>query len=355
MRFEKLKRSKIELIIYLLIWILVFSLPYFVEKNLEVIHWNKLYFEWLINFLRLILFFVNVYILAPKYFFEKNYKSYFTYIGACVAGILLIISLVQPPMRNHRPPQDSTYNIEMRPAPVPPKPLWLALLENVIVCALIIGTGTGSKLLTKWLTEEKLRKEIEQEQLKTNLALLRHQVSPHFFMNTLNNIHALIDINTDDAKDAIVRLSTMMRYLLYDSAKGNVSLKKEIEFLNSYISLMRMRFPEKVKIDIVIPEVLPDLTIPPMLFISFLENAFKHGVSYNSPSYIYFELKISENEIVNIVRNSAHKTFEIFPDEYSGIGLDNIKKSLKLLFDENYNLTILNNENEFEINLTIKL
>jgi len=174
-------------------------------------------------------------------------------------------------------------------------------------------------------------------------------------MNTLNNIHALIDINTENAKDAVVRLSTLMRYLLYDSAQGQIELKKEIEFLSSFISLMQLRFWDDIEIKVVIPEQIPNVQIPPMLFISLLENAFKHGVSYQSKSYIYFEIEFLEKSLHCTIKNSKHTKTEDQNGDYSGIGLDNIKKSLQLLYNQDYRFAISDRDDEFEVNLTIPL
>ena len=235
------------------------------------------------------------------------------------------------------------------------KPPVMAFADNLIICILLVGSGTTIKLMTKWLNEEKLRKDAEKEQLKTNLALLRHQVSPHFFMNTLNNIHSLIEMDSEKAQDAVERLSTLMRYLLYDSAQNAIELKKEIEFINSFVSLMQLRHSDEVEVTVLIPDQIPDIKIPPMLFISLLENAFKHGVSYPMKSYIYFKLQVHENTLDCIIKNSKHKTVVNQYDEYAGIGLENIKKSLNLLFEKDYKLDISDKEKEFEVNLTIPI
>ena len=182
---------------------------------------------------------------------------------------------------------------------------------------------------------------------------MKHQISPHFFMNTLNNIHALIEMDSEKAQDAVERLSTLMRYLLYDSAQNTIELKKEIEFIHSFISLMKLRHSDEVEVKLLIPVQIPDIKIPPMLFISLLENAFKHGVVYPMKSYIYFEMQICENSLVCNIRNSKHKTVAQQYDEYPGIGLENIKKSLNLLYEQNYKLDIYDKENEFVVNLTI--
>jgi len=231
----------------------------------------------------------------------------------------------------------------------------MAFADNLIICILIVGAGTTIKLMSKWLNEEQLRKDVEKEQLKTNLALLRHQVSPHFLMNTLNNIHALVEIDSGKAQDAIERLSILMRYLLYDSAQSTIELKKEIDFINSFVSLMQLRHSDEVEVKIRIPDQIPEIKIPPMLFISLLENAFKHGVSYPLKSYIYLEMQIHGNSLVCNIKNRKQKTVANQFDEYSGIGLANIKKSLNLLYEQDYKLEISDKEHEFEVNLTIPL
>jgi LytS/YehU family sensor histidine kinase len=229
----------------------------------------------------------------------------------------------------------------------------MVFADNLIICILLLSAGTATGMMKKWLSEEKLRIGAEKEQLKTNLALLRHQVSPHFFMNTLNNIHSLIEIDTAKAQDAVERLSTLMRYLLYDSAQNTIELKKEIEFIHSFISLMQLRHSDEVDVKTVIPEQIPDAQIPPMLFISLIENAFKHGVCYPLKSYIYFELRIQETSLHCTVKNSKHKNTANQHGEYSGIGLDNIKDSLMLLYEDSFRLNILDTENEFEVTLSI--
>jgi len=238
-------------------------------------------------------------------------------------------------------------------SPPEQKSIFMMFADNLIISLLVVGVGTAVKMVSQWLNEESRRKDLEKEQLKTELALLRHQVSPHFFMNTLNNIHALIDINTEDAKNTIIQLSIMMRYLLYDTAHGQTTLKKEINFIESYITLMKLRFPKEVAITIDIPKDIHDIEIPPMLFISFLENAFKHGVSYQSESFVSFKIEQIRARLKCTIRNSKGKSNENVEESYSGIGLSNIKKSLRLLFGNDFTLHIHENEKEFEVQLTI--
>ena len=321
----------------------------------------------------LVIFILNAYIFVPKILFNKKYLSYVAVTLSAVIAVIVIIITIQtfivPPQPLSMPRMDLGPGMppmelgSKMPAPMgyraPEQPesksIFMTFTDNLIISILVVAAGTAFKMMSQWLNEEDRRKDMEKEQLRTEIALLRHQVSPHFFMNTLNNIHALVDINTETAKDAIIRLSTLMRYLLYDTAHGQTSLKKEIEFIESYISLMQLRFSEKVKISIDVPKIIPDIQIPPMLFISFLENAFKHGVSYQSSSFVNFKMEVAEDQLTCIIRNSKQKMKENFDKSYSGIGLTNIRKSLELIFGKNYILNIIENEKAFEVFLKIPI
>jgi hypothetical protein len=373
MKYIQTKSSNfkvIEIVVFTMVWIGVFSIPFFQNRSYNTIYWGKVSGEWIRIFSFLVVFIINTYLLVPKLLFKKRYIPYIIYtlisIFVIVGLFIFVQVFISPTQPLSMPPMDLGPGMppmelgnKMQPLgyrpPVQPvsKSILMTFTDNFIISILIAAAGTAFKLMTQWLNEEGRRKDAEKEQLKTEIALLRHQVSPHFLMNTLNNIHALIDINTDNAKDAIIRLSTLMRYLLYDTAQGQTSLKKEIEFIESYISLMQLRFSNKMSISFEVPESIPDIQIPPMLFISFVENAFKHGVSYQANSFVNFNMKLTDNLLYCYIKNSKHKGKESLDKSYSGIGLTNIKKSLELLFANDYTLNILENEKEFEIQLII--
>ncbi|WP_185154009.1 sensor histidine kinase, partial [Dysgonomonas sp. ZJ709] len=224
--------------------------------------------------------------------------------------------------------------------------------DNSLIGILIVGLGAAAKLIKSWINEQSIRSELEKEQLKTNLNLLKNQVSPHFFMNTLNNIHALIDIDSEKAKDSIILLSTMMRYLLYDSSHDKISLSKEIEFIESYIALMKLRHNEKVRVELNFPDNAGEIKIPPMLFASFIENAFKYGVSYKEDSAFYFEIKIDNDLLIFKGINGINKTNRL--SDYGGLGIVNTRQTLDLLYGNNYKLTV-NESDKFEVELIIPL
>lgn len=358
------------MIVFIVCWLAIFSIPFFSHRLNNSVDWNKVLGEWIRMFSYLIIFAVNIYLLVPNFLFQKKYRSYIVItfvviqlmIGVSVSlGLLITPSkpMAMPPMDlgPGMPPMELGTGM---PAPMGYRPViqpeqksfFMILTDELIISLLVVGAGTSFKMVSQWLNEENRRKDLEKEQLKTELAFLRHQVSPHFFMNTLNNIHALIDINTEDAKNTIIELSTMMRYLLYDTAQGHTTLKKEINFIESYIALMQLRFPKKVTVTLDVPQNIQDIQIPPMLFLSFLENAFKHGVSYQSESFVSFKIEQTDNRLNCMIKNSKHNK-ENLDKSYSGIGLTNIKQSLKLLFGNDYLLNIHENDKEFEVQLTI--
>ena len=361
----------IELFVFVVCWMVIFSIPFFNNRFNNSVDWGKLFEEWIRISSYLIIFVINFYILVPLFLFKKRYR---TYIGIaiilviCVTGIsILCILALTPAQPVTMPPMDfgpgmppMELGIGM-PAPIGYKPvnlpqqksIFMIIADELLISTLLVGAGTSIKMVTQWIKEENRHKDIEKQQLKNELAFLRHQVSPHFFMNTLNNIHALIDINTEDAKNTIIELSTMMRYLLYDTAQGHTTLNKEINFIESYIALMQLRFPKKVTVTLELPPTIPDIVIPPMLFISFLENSFKHGVSFQTESFVSFRLELTGDCLYCSIRNSNHSNKENIDKKYSGIGLTNIKKSLDLLFGKEYLLEIAENEKEFAVQLNI--
>lgn len=354
---KTLNMKKKFLFVYGIIWILVFSGPYLRNMHdLNAMNFSKIIGDWLNLALFFIVFVLNLYFLIPKLLI-KNKRTKYVIV---VSFIILLAAIIDIPLHQiltpNRPPAlDGLQPPNVSGNPFAQFSLIGTLFNNLITAILIIGSSTAIELGYRWLNEEKLRKDIEKEQFKTNLALLRHQVSPHFFMNTLNNIHSLIEIDSEKAQGAVERLSTLMRYLLYDSAQSTIELKKEVEFIHSFISLMQLRHSDEVKVTIVIPEQIPEVKIPPMLFISLLENAFKHGVSYPLNSYIHFELQFQKTALHCIVKNSKHHIVKTNYGEYSGIGLENIKESLNLLYGNNFQLQISDKENDFEVNLIIPL
>ena len=195
--------------------------------------------------------------------------------------------------------------------------------------------------------------EDEKQKRYLELKAMQYQINPHFFMNTLNNIHALVDIDTGKAKSSIVELSKLMRYVLYEASNKTILLSREVQFLKNYIALMSLRYTNKVSIKMDFPAEVPEVQIPPLLFVSFVENAFKHGVSYRSESFIHVLMQLDEgNRLSFRCSNSNNGSAD---EQHHGIGLENIRKRLRLLFGNDYTLSITEEEHKFDVLLIIPL
>lgn len=368
---KSIKIEVIEFLLFGVIWLGIFAIPFFNQWGYSPLDWEKLLSEWLRISGFFLIFLINITFLVPKYLILQKYKIYLISVvlliaGFTTAGVLVNSMLFPRPLT--MPPMNLGSGIPMElgsgmPAPIGFKPgrkndydsQSLFIIANVIISFLVVGSSTTFKVIGQWLISDDRRKDLEKEQLKSELAFLRHQVSPHFFMNTLNNIHSLIDINSEDAKDAVIRLSTMMRYLLYDTAHGLTSLVKEIGFIESYISLMQLRFSKHVTVNLEVPKDIPEVQLPPMLFISLLENAFKHGVSYRNDSFVLFRIEIKDNRLNCTIKNSKQNKTADTTNKYSGIGLVNIKKSLELIYGKNYQFVIYETEVEYHVFLSVPI
>lgn len=349
----------LKILLHVTVWVIVFLIPAFI-LTLDSGGDDHFYFVVIIQTLaNFILFYLNYFWLVPKLFLNRKKVIYFIIIVVIVVGYSFSIELSEKYFK-HGPPRDFKDDkmlivefteqgdtlVYEDPNPhhefkggKPPTKKW-PVYNSILISFLICGFSIGLRLSDQMLKKEKQRKETEKEKLNSELMLLKNQVSPHFFFNTLNNIYSLTQSSVEDAQNAILRLSRLMRYMLYDSDDQYINISREIEFMNNYIDLMKLRISPKVELKITFPEQYPDILMPPLLFIPFIENAFKHGISYNEPSFIRLSLKVSKEEIFFTCSNSVSTPKNGIDTIKSGIGLDNVKKRLNLLYPGNFNLTI---------------
>ena len=249
-----------------------------------------------------------------------------------------------------------------RPHPLPgPEERSPLLSPNVLLLTLLVlGIASSLAAMQKGQRDAESRLELERRQVATELSLLKAQINPHFFFNTLNNIYALTLLDAEQARTALHRLSRMMRYVLYESPAGQTRLSQEIGFLRDYVDLMHLRLTANVRVRLDLPDPPgPDPLIAPMLFQPFVENAFKHGVSATGPSCITVELRQpTASTVVLCVRNT------VFPnrpadtdDEPGGIGLVNTQRRLDLLYPHAHTVRVnpRNAANEYEVCLHLNL
>ena len=219
---------------------------------------------------------------------------------------------------------------------------------------LLMGMNLGVKLYFMSQRDRERQKIIDQRNLEQQMEYLKYQVNPHFFMNTLNNIHALVDIDPERAKTTIVELSKMMRHILYEGSKKLIPLTREVEFLNLYVQLMRLRYTRKVHINVDVPPQLPELKLPPLMLIIFVENAFKHGISYREESFIDIKLRVENKRLLFNCCNSKPTQVQR-TNEKGGMGLQNVRQRLELLYDDDYTLDISDGEKTYEVKLDIPM
>ncbi len=355
-----------ENLIYLIIWIMVFTMPIFLSTGGDTINWLRIKHETIRIFPFFIIFLLNNFFLF-KYLKNKKYLKYsvFTVIAIVVFSIATsffnveifrILDTPHPPMQRPPMPRPPMPHQEMLP-PMQHGNFFMVFFNkffyNILFSILVLGFNNAIKILTIWLEDRRNYESLQKAKLQTELKVLRNQISPHFLMNTLNNIHALIDYDKDKAKESIVTLSKLMRVLLYDSDNENYRVKKEIQFLNDYIGLMKIRVQEDVEIKFDYTPNISDYKIPPLLFVSFVENAFKHGIISSEKSYIHINLESDNNNLLFSVSNS--KSGMEKKGNVKKIGLENAMQRFDALYGENYNFVISETNNNFTVRISIPL
>jgi len=370
--------SKQENIVYLALWGVLFAAPVLslyvrsVSDQDVTFQWAGIFMVWTRFLVFLVLFLVHNFFLAPLLIHQRRRLLY----SSLTVVILAVFVLYQcnthpsggphgdrPPheMPHERPPfeeYDDAPAFQHADHPRPPhdrKPPVIVGEHDVvatIVLILMFGMNLGIKLFFKTRSDERKLIRLEKENLEQHLEYLKYQINPHFLMNTLNNIHALVDIDPAKAQETIVELSKMMRFILYEGSKQGVPLSREFEFITTYVNLMRLRYTDRVTITMDLPTEVPDKTVPPLMLISFIENAFKHGISYQHPSFISIRVTLDGARLHFSCRNSkADKPNE----EKGGVGLQNVKKRLQLLYDDRYTLNIVDGADTYHVELTIPL
>lgn len=215
-------------------------------------------------------------------------------------------------------------------------PGWIFFVRDIVGLIFTIGLSAAIRMSSRWREAEAARREAEKNRTEAELKNLRNQLNPHFLLNTLNNIYALIAFDSDKAQQAVQELSKLLRYVLYDNQQTFVPLCKEIDFIRNYIELMRIRLSSNVRMTTQF-NIAPDsqTEIAPLIFISLIENAFKHGISPTEPSFIDISISEINNEIICEIRNSNHPKSNM-DKSGSGIGLEQVNKRLELLYPNRY-------------------
>lgn len=297
----------------------------------------------------LLIYALNHLIFIPRYLFAERKRYYF------LCNFILVMLLLAFSYWLKR--SDILEQFKTNLPPVRPNPSITFLISDLINYILMVGLVTAIHLSERLQQSEEALKEAESARVKAELANLRSQINPHFLLNTLNNIYALTAIDTEKAQSTIKELSGLLRYILYDNLEERVALSKEVEFLKSYIELMSIRLPRKVQLttEFMISEH-STTEISPLIFISLIENAFKHSVGANGEGFIdiHFIENIENSEVRLSINNSNYAKQEQDKSGH-GIGLQQVKRRLELLYHNRYEWTIEANENTYSSCLTINV
>ncbi len=345
MKLSWSKNKWIIVLIHLLCWILLFSLPYLLRPSNNENHGPKMAhdvgydYHYIINCLTWVgLFYLNAYFLIPRYVSRRKYREYFF-------SLLIVIAFC------------SFLNYISFKLFVPEKifqPNGL-ILFYIFPAIFFLAISSAYKMFIDRATLDRLAKERETENLKTELSFLRSQISPHFMFNVLNNMVALARKKSDLLEPSLIKLSSLLRYMLYETDEEKVPLQKEIEYLQSYIDLQQQRFGKNVTINLSVQQPANNYFLEPMLLIPFVENAFKHGTGMITDAFIDIKFGVNDGVLYFTVSNKFNDETAEIKDKTSGIGLNNVSRRLNLLYHNNHTLLITKKAALFVVSLHINL
>lgn len=288
----------------------------------------------------MIVAYLNYFIFLPRFLKKKNLFYYlveFLPLFSVLTAIYVYLKRLQMVCSAH---EHFFYTIKF-------------IIQHSVGTIFIVVFVGMLKFAEDWLELEAQRKEVENEKLTAELTFLKAQINPHFLFNTLNNLYYLAFTNSPNTTEVIAKLSQMMRYMIYDSNHAKVLLSKEIEYMENYISLEKLRLNNQIPIIFEISGQVNQAQIVPLILITFLENAFKHGVSNNATdAYISIKLLVQNQTLIYTVENSKLVTNN---HEKSGIGLRNVKRRLDLSYANKYQLSVEETQKDYQVCLTLDL
>lgn len=325
-----------ENMVYTGVWLVVYLIPIMNSTLMseEYINFSKVFLAWGKITPYFVLFLLNNQVFIR---FLLHRKHFFGYLFTCAVCLGLTFGAIEI-YEQWNIVSSGGYAGEY----IRPRHASLTDLQwywNMVLGTFMFAANVGIKQFYLSMQYDEDLERLKRENTQAEMYYLKYQINPHFLMNTLNNIHALIDFDSDNAKRCLIELSNMMRYVTYESDGDEIPLARDLEFIGNYIELMRVRYPDNIDIRLDYPRDLSRQTvIPPLVLIVFVENAFKHGISYKAQSYIHIKIDLTADHIVARFENSS---FERQTGRRSaGIGLDNVRKRLELIYGNRYTLDI---------------
>lgn len=326
-----LERS-IGIAIHLSAWLYIFSTPLFFGRRGEQLDWAHYLRGIVFPLATCAVFYLNYFWLVPRYVTQHRFRLFFFW------NLLLLVAVTASVEFYMTYAVHSAAPARPHPSGGPSFPRFVFVSRAFITFAFSVVVATAIRLSILWRRAEEARREAELGRTEAELKHLKNQISPHFLLNTLNNIYALTAFDSEKAQQAILELSRMLRYLLYENQEAVISLRKEAEFLQTYIALMRLRVARDVDVrfDVSIPgSEAPE--VAPLIFISLVENAFKHGISPTRPSFIHMSLTAdaTSGDLTFTVSNSNYPKSR-HDKSGSGIGLQQVSSRLRLAYPDRH-------------------
>ena len=346
---EHTNRKQKQILLHVAIWAVFICFSLMQPRNQSQDIFSRLM---LISIGNIALFYINYSYLVTHYLLKKKTRLYVLFVFILVILSTLLFNAYAP---DFKPNLNFNPNPNFKPFPENrPEPFFkIKLIGPFIFNVLLVATGTALRVYGEWNRNERKKKEIEVQKSSTELHFLKHQLSPHFLFNSLNSIYSLTTKKSNDAPEAVITLSELMRYMLYETNNEFVSLNKELEYIQNYLKLQRLRIANNKDVTLNIHGNISNQKIRPLLFISFIENAFKYGTDYKGHTEVKIEINVDKDQIqfkcVNIMGvRKADK-------DSSGIGLQNTKERLELLYPNKHKLVVEEKDSRFIVNLMLKL
>jgi hypothetical protein len=340
-----------QVLIHLVGCVLFLAVPFYmgpegIHQFTDIFHDKNLLREFFAFILLLIFFYLNYLVLTPKFLISKKY---FLYIAIFI-GIFLLIILIPRfliPFQEHGPPDILRIPDSFRPSFTPEKRPPIHWTHDFFVFLAVTFFSIVLKMANRL-------KQTEKEKLSSELSYLKAQINPHFLFNTLNGIYSLAIEKSDYTATAVVKLSAMMRYVINETERDFVPLEKEINYIGDYIELQKIRLDDATEVKYEVRGEIFGKKISPLLLIPFIENAFKFGVNPEMQSIIVIKVEIIENELHLKVKNNK-VNIPVNTANSSGVGIENAKTRLQLLYPGKHSLTFGDNGIEFFVDLSLNL
>jgi len=358
-----------QILLHILVWFLLFMLNYFLVKNYPVVF--NFSFHLAIWFIYIFIFYVNYLFLIPQFLFKNKFIIYIFIVIILISTTYIIRQKIFEKTRfeiqqqfradqfkkNVPPPMPQFDRPSFRPKRFfnnrPPQRPKLNLI-SIYSLLMVYAISTILALIKRWNDTEKQKIEIEKERLQSELKYLKQQINPHFLFNSLNNIYSLALTKSDLTTDAIIKLSAILRYMIYESQKEKVPLHEELNLIINYVDLQKLRMNEKTVLNFQIEGDSDSYLIEPLLLIPIVENCFEYGCDNINESFIDIFIRIQNSILTLKTRNKIVKLPENNLTD-KGLGLTNLQRRLTLLYDDKFEFNKQKKNNIFEVTLKIDL